>query len=138
MRRLDHYPFNDPFDLDCGMLGEHIDTDAIDRAVPIQEDGIHGGLEAFGDRSFSNATEVTGWVSSDGRGTDCVLIVDGRGTVIGASAVGRPSSSQQAAGDQSAEQFVGVGLTQDPGGTYQAVAVIDDDLVLLNGLLRAT
>ena len=29
MRQLDHYPFNDDFDLDCGMLGEHIDTDAL-------------------------------------------------------------------------------------------------------------
>ena len=97
------------------MLGEHIDTDAIDRAVPIQEDGIHGGLEAFGDRSFSNATEVNGWVSSDGRGTDCVLIVDDGGTVIGASAVGRPSPSHQAVGDRSAELFVGVGLHPGPG-----------------------
>ena len=95
-------------------------------------------MEAFGDRPYSDATEVKGWVSSDGRGTDCVLIVDDGGTVIGASAVGRPSPAHQTAGDRSAELFVGVARTQDPGGTYQAVALIDDDLVLLNGLLRAT
>jgi hypothetical protein len=87
-RALGAYPFNDGFSLGCGReLGGRVDLDATP-ALPAP--GREPGTAGFVESAVEGDSVISGWAIVDNRRIDCVLVVDGAGTVVGGGMVGYP------------------------------------------------
>jgi hypothetical protein len=99
---------------------------------------VHGSLRALGDKTYTTATLLDGWVDSgDGR-PSCVVVIDKDGKVIGAMVREGLDEGGRLFGFDGAERLVGVAKLQPAGDTYRAVAVFPGRQVLLSDEVTQT
>ncbi len=97
LRSMRVYPFTDDFTLGCGgrELGNKIDLGGVrDLPGPGEQRQTAGYIETPGVRGD---VELNGWAMIDGQQAECVLVVDGSGTVVGGGSVGLPRKDVLAA-----------------------------------------
>ncbi|WP_216205180.1 DUF2079 domain-containing protein [Amycolatopsis aidingensis] len=89
-RAMGTYPFTDDFSLGCGgrELGDRIDPAA---AVPLPgPESAAPGRGVVDTAPVTGGVLLSGWAMLEGRQPDCVLVVDGTGTVVGGGVTGLP------------------------------------------------
>jgi len=135
--RLDHYPFNDDYDLDCGLLGERLDPATLDRTIdqggpPVTE----GWLDGYVTSEFTGVARVSGWAGTS-RDIRCILLVDGRGEVVGTATHGVDRPDLRGATHFQAWGFTGVARQPPLDETLRAVVLLEGDHppVVLQGRL---
>jgi hypothetical protein len=94
---------------------------------------VHGELERLGPTPYLGGVELVGWFASEIGAPRCVVLVDRRHEVIGAAIRAQTRNAELVAGYDAAVLVVGVARPVPSGGTYRAVAVYEDERVLLDG-----
>ena len=115
---IDHQPFVDGWDLDCGLIDERLASERIDSSEPAGELVSARSLALLG-----GAAEITGRLPAD-RPARCVVVTDEANLVIGAATVG--VDGVEGTGDGTgATGFVAIAR---PGAReYRAYAIFEDD-----------
>jgi hypothetical protein len=139
LEALDHYPFNDDYDFDCGLTGQRLDPTRLGGTTPLSgPPGVHGELERLGSTRYVGGVELVGWFASEIGAPRCVVLIDERHEVIGAAIRAQTRAAELVAGYDAAVLLVGVARPEPGGGTYRAVAVYDGERVLLDGEVEQT
>ncbi|WP_216212664.1 hypothetical protein [Amycolatopsis aidingensis] len=90
LRRMSVYPFTEDFTLGCGgpELDDRIDMASVPALPEVSPDRKTMG--AVDEDAVVGDRQLNGWAIIEGRRADCVLVVDGSGTVVGGGTVGVP------------------------------------------------
>lgn len=117
IRAARHYPFNERFDLDCGLTGERIVSDQIDFSKMREN-----GLDHIEHRA-SDLYLVTGFAQG-GADYECIVLVTDNNTVEGAAAIDRHAEpAYQWRGFVRAQPGIGIMALGRIRGTEQFVAL---------------
>ena len=88
LKKLGHYPFNNQFQFDCGLLDQIVDEERIVASGEARS-GVRGTL-AFIGPVRPGLAEVSGWAHSRYRGIECLVIINQQRRVVGAAVLGFP------------------------------------------------